>query len=55
VQGSGPVGLVDRETLRDQLDGRTVIADLKFHTNTVWIVEEDGCTFPPFHRSTGQY
>jgi hypothetical protein len=29
VQGSGPVGLVDRETLRDQLDGRAHVFDTR--------------------------
>ena len=29
VPGSGPVGLVDRETLRDQLDGRAHVLDTR--------------------------
>ena len=29
VPGSGPVGLVDRETLRDQLDGRAHVFDTR--------------------------
>src|SRR5207302_10947670 len=29
VPGSGPVGLIDRETLRDQLDGRAHVFDTR--------------------------
>ena len=29
MPGSGPVGLVDRETLRDQLDGRAQVFDTR--------------------------